>query len=248
MSRIPLLCSIFVTGVVLLDGPAENNSARCTKIGYPVVRNPSMTAMLVRGLESTAGTEAFGGPGLTGEWMSASTRPGMPRLAQPTDTVVGQLAQVEQATGDQADAVQGGDRVVLIPWGYGADCRPIPWDQATTLWMPVGETVFVRGRLRDDSLWVDGQPTLDVPDAYWEAYPHEPFRKYRRDNGTDGALTAWELWDLYKALPSLAEFRSGDSIAGFRLEQWATTNSGLTTRYPASRILPTVRRKLSGRK
>jgi hypothetical protein len=107
--------------------------------------------------------------------------------------------------------------------------------------MAVGETVMVRARHRPDSLWVEGYSTLDVPSAYWEAYPHEPFRRFRRERGSVGELTATQLWELYRLLPTPAEYEIRDSIALRRLDQWSVENPQLTERYPAHEVVRMVR-------
>jgi hypothetical protein len=76
------------------------------------------------------------------------------RTGQPK----GQVVRVRTASGLGAASLGEGVNVVVVRWGVYDDCSWHPFRDT----LPVGTTQHFRGRLRPDSLWVDGAPTLDV--------------------------------------------------------------------------------------
>ena len=71
---------------------------------------------------------------------------------------------------------------MLVLWDYDAGCSVTRYGGPLPLGV-VGDTVFVRARLRDESEWVDGLPTYD---SFWAgAHVYET-----------ASLTAWRDWIL----------------------------------------------------
>jgi hypothetical protein len=53
--------------------------------------------------------------------------------------------------------------VRLVPWSFGADCKPLPWQPTRDgVWAAPDSAAFYTGRLRARGAWVDGMPTIDI--------------------------------------------------------------------------------------
>src|SRR3989338_1415612 len=106
-------------------------AALCRMMSAPIARDPRLTVLLVTAQTETLATVAGSGPGGYGsEIMSRSNPPGLRPPPSSQARVYGQLVTVNRLAGAGADAIR--DRlargVVLVPWGYQADCSPILWD------------------------------------------------------------------------------------------------------------------------
>ncbi len=129
-----------------------------------------------------------------GDVRAASDHRGTPAAG----AVWGQVVRVERLGGLAAGRLPGGtDRVVLVPWSYGADCRTMDW-VGSARWAPVGTRGLYTASLRDRAHWVGGVPTLDVFTPGDDPFPdgYEPWM-----GGNGDLLTVDELFELMEILP-----------------------------------------------
>ena len=161
--------------------------------------------------------------------------------------IFGQRIRLHRIGGAGVDRLRPALRVdstaVVVPWGYRADCRRIRW-QESARWVEPGATGFYRAVLRGPDDWVDGRPTFDVAAAWYEPYPQGAFlrfefrRAYDSDRfSPDHALTAEQLFDLYRRLPNSAEIDGGSPAVWRPFCDWVASHPRLAGRYPASRII-----------
>lgn len=154
---------------------------------------------------------------------------------QPT---FGQLADVRRvggAAGDRVEAVLAGDNVVvLVPWGFDDDCRPIRWTGSWS-WSPPDSTGFFRGELRRSDDWVGDHPTFDIYFAVWEGFPNSPWEHPlaagQRRLGVD------DLFDLYLRLPTPDEVAERPYGSVSDLVAWRREAGDIADDYPARTIL-----------
>ncbi len=154
--------------------------------------------------------------------------------------LVGWIVQVEQLAGAAADAIPAGtSEVILVPWGYGADCRPQLW-QADKPWLQPQQRGVFSAYVRPLSHWVQGRPVLDVFLAWHQPYPGGEFLVYeaRRSRSPDPQwLTIAEYWSLIQALPSEEQARTAPEEAKASLRHWEQAHPIAARRFPASMIL-----------
>lgn len=144
-----------------------------------------------------------------------------------------------QSVGARAVTLPPGP-VLLVPWNYGPDCRPLPWP-AGSQWTPPREAAFYTARLRPESQWIDRTPTFDVEMAWreplWRAadprWPHPT---------TGTLLSPGEFLELYGALPTPGELDQEPVKVLARIAQWATAHPQLSQREPGLTILGNIRR------
>jgi len=138
-----------------------------------------------------------------------------------------------------AETIPAGD-VVLVPWSFGTDCKPLVWHQTRDgVWSPPTAPAFYTGRLRNRDAWVLGMPTIDIAMArlqpVWEAG--------RQGFGTSAGplLTPVEFFDFYQILPTRQEFDAKEPQALARVEAWQSAHPDLTAREPARSMLGSLR-------
>jgi hypothetical protein len=146
--------------------------------------------------------------------------------------IYGQVVRVERLGGaDAASLPPGTDRLVLVPWGYGPDCRTTRWS-ASAHWVQPGERGLFWAGLRPREQWVDGLPTLDVGQPYQLPYPQ---RAYEDD--PDSLMTVEQAFELIDLLPLWDEFEADPEEARQPLLRWARANPDLARRFPASVVV-----------
>lgn len=149
--------------------------------------------------------------------------------------VYGQVVRVERLGGAAAASLPSGtDRVVLVPWGYGANCRTTRWAESA-VWADVGERALVWASLRPREAWVQGVPTLDVTEPYQLPYPQ---RAYADDD--EGLLSIDQAFELLSVLPLWDEFEADFVTAHQPLLAWARANPELARRPPAAMMVERV--------
>ncbi|MGD8494598.1 MAG: hypothetical protein PVF05_00305 [Gemmatimonadales bacterium] len=149
----------------------------------------------------------------------------------------GQLADVARVGGDEAEAVSAAARdggVILVPWGFDDDCRPIEWS-GPWRWATVGHEGFFRARLRPRSEWIDGRPTLDVLAAVWEGFPASPW-EHPMAAGRP-LLGADEVFELYDRLPTEAAIAARPYGAVSDLVEWRRAAGDRAEAYPAGTLI-----------
>lgn len=167
-----------------------------------------------------------------GEVRALREKPGAPAEGP----VWGQVVRVERLGGLAAVKLpRGTDRVILVPWGYGADCRTVQWT-GTARWSAVGARGLYTASLRDPAHWAGGVPTLDVFTPYHDPYPHG-FDSWSEPGSDSTLLTIEELFDLMEILPVANERGSPRAEDNQRVLEWARTHPRLARRAPARDIL-----------
>lgn len=155
----------------------------------------------------------------------------------PGGPVFGQVMRVERLGGPDAGSVgEGADRVVLVPWAYGAECEMERW-AASARWVQPGERGLFLASLRPRDRWMDGLPTLDVFEPYQLPFPQR-VREGMADTGdADPVLTVEEAFEVIDLLPRFSAFRENRPAALRPLLEWSRAHPELARRYPASEIL-----------
>ncbi len=150
----------------------------------------------------------------------------------------GQVAEAVRAGGASADLLRpeldADSRVVLVPWGFDDQCRPIVWT-GSWRWATTGSVGFYRGRLRPAERWIDGRPTFDVEHAVWEGFPESPW-EHPLGAGRP-RLSADELFDLYERLPTLEALAARPYGAVSELVEWRRDAGDALDRYPVRTLL-----------
>ena len=155
-------------------------------------------------------------------------------------TVFGQVVSVRRIGGlAPRRAGVSYDRVVLVPWDYGPDCRPTPW-MRSTVWVSAGTEGLFTAALRDSAHWAGGIPTYDVFAPEFQPYPQQVGRQ-RRIRSQDATVPMDELFDLMELFPEDRLLRDSADVAVEPLFRWARENPALTQRYPIANVLAGAR-------
>lgn len=243
---------LFVTlgsAALLLTGagvaPRTAAHPLCSLGPFPVARWSQATYLLGRARADTvrAGMGDIKRIVQDGDWGSGAPRP-----------IYGQLVDVNRFGGaDSASLAEAFKRrrsrvVLVVPWGYNVSCATTYWS-GSARWIRLRDPGMFALKLRPQSQWVNGVPTLDALVADLEPYPHGPFYQ-REERGTEAlktmpSLTAAEYYELYRALPELETFSTDPGAAARQaLDTWERKNPHLAKKYPATRILEGARRNL----
>jgi len=133
--------------------------------------------------------------------------------------------------------------VILVPWNYGTDCRPIAW-LTPTPWTPPNRLAFYTGALRPRNSWIENLPTFDVFTA-----PFQPL--WEGDDDRRGAevyrkpyLTIHEFMDFYAVVPTDQELQNAKPVVRQRIDAWVSANPALAARFPANYGLSFIERAL----
>jgi hypothetical protein len=168
-----------------------------------------------------------------------------PEAEAATDSSrVGWVVRVEQSSGSEAmEFTRGAAEVILVPWGYGADCRPLHWREDDA-WLDAEQRGVISAYVRPGSAMIDGRPILDVFLAWHQPYPGGTFlaHEFRRSGAPDAEwLKVEEYWSLIQALPTEEQVRTAPYESKASLRLWAQTHSNLVQRFPANLILEMAR-------
>lgn len=160
---------------------------------------------------------------------------GLSDAGQPAFGQVADVRRVGGASGDRVEAALRDDRhVVLVPWGFDDDCRPMRWTGSWS-WSPPGSEGFYRGELRRSEDWLGGFPTFDVYFAVWEGFPNSPW-EHPLGSG-QRRLDAEDLFDLYQRLPTPDEMAQRPYGSVSDLVTWRRESGDAADDYPAWGIL-----------
>ncbi|WP_420126364.1 hypothetical protein [Longimicrobium sp.] len=182
------------------------------------------TAMADTLLAGTGGREYGTGPGHSG--------PGGDRA------VYGQVVRVERLGGSRAASLPAGtDRVVLVAWDYGPDCRTVVRTE-TARWVQPGTRGLFWAGLRPREQWVNGLPTMDVGNPYHLPYTFEVALR-EAENEQAGAdvpavMSVDQAFDFLGVLPLWEEHEANEEAAALSLLAWAREHPDLARRFPAS--------------
>lgn len=161
--------------------------------------------------------------------------------------IYGQVVRIERLAGAGAEEVgPETDTAVLVPWGYDRGCAPDRWWYSAR-WAEPGLQGLYTVRLRERTRWAGGLPTFDAEGAFFQPYPyaegllfsfrlHEGKRGYHPTNG----LSPLQLFNLLSELPETLDVKARDEA----LFAWASKHRDLVTRFPASTLLTSARRRL----
>ncbi|WP_411282456.1 hypothetical protein [Gemmatimonas sp.] len=152
-------------------------------------------------------------------------------------TAFGQRVRVDRL-GDRARRALPRDtrEVVLVPWDYAADCRPVAWGRSAR-WLPDSLRGLFRARLRPQAQWAQGVPTFDVTGTQFQ-----PYRDIAEGTNTvDGVysraprLSARSLLLFYDGLPPQA--RDPDTLAAMQWMARVKADTTLAGRYPVTEFV-----------
>lgn len=157
-------------------------------------------------------------------------------------TVYGQLVRVERIGGLASRLFrQGVSEVVVVPWDYRADCRPVPWTRSS-VWLQPNERGLITATLRDSAFWANGIPTFDVHTPDMTPYPQRVEQQLRlRNVKSDMLMSIDDVFLLMNILPDERELSDSAEKAVEPLFQWARANPEMARRYPAVQALGRAR-------
>jgi len=150
------------------------------------------------------------------------------------DSTHGQTVVLEGALGPGVleDVMVTDDTVVVVWWGYGAECQTVPfWGSALNLDHDDISSLVV-GTLRDSADWHEGLAVVDVHNPGWQPFPRgAPIPTAERAN----TVSASHLLELYRQLP----MRSPVSFFGAHSEgerqvfrDWANASPMVRNAFP----------------
>ncbi|HEU4557961.1 MAG TPA: hypothetical protein VFS20_08935 [Longimicrobium sp.] len=219
--RIPLL------GCAALLLAAPTAARACSKLPFVSVQVPRGVHLIATVRADTVAA----GPGdvryvvRAGHYGPARERP-----------IYGQVVDVERMGGLAARGLDPAvKRVVLVPWGYGADCGPTPWTRSAR-WVAPGTRGLFTATLRDPAHWAGGLPTFDVHTPGANPYP-QTVHPDRYDQEADSILSMDDYFSVLEILPSAEQANASAAEAFKPLFRWAEQRPELARRYPASDML-----------
>lgn len=162
------------------------------------------------------------------------------RKLTPEDSaavIYGQVMRVQRVGGADAGALpRGVDRVVLVPWMDGGGGRLARWTWGGR-WTEHHSPQLYWATLRPREQWVDGMPTLDVPNARYVPYPGRAVVNLPRPHNPSTVLTAEQMFQLLQRLPR-AEEEKADWEAAYRpVLEWGREHPELARMYPADAMM-----------
>lgn len=236
LGRRATIVAAVICGAVAPRYSAHGSSiVRCFMRGFARSRDSATTYLLGRATADTI----LAGTGLV------ISQPDVSWARNPP--VFGQLVQVERLEGAHAEdvrrvlAARRSSEVVVVPWGYRANCGIDFWRRSARWTTPDSEG-FYSLRLRPESLWVSGQPTFDARYASVYSYAYGPYTlgpqdTVRYESGThlvtQSTMSVPDVFALYMALP----IGFGDSAALARLREWVRANPTARTKFPGFLII-----------
>ena len=152
------------------------------------------------------------------------------------EPVYGQWATVERAT-----HLPRGSRVLVVSWGLGSLCDPIPTGRAHVA--PSGTRLFIEVPTRRDSGVVAGATILEV-----KLFTSTFFPSGRNLPPGVTPLTVDEYERLHLALPTHSEWQRNPERAAEQIRGFLRSNESLAQRYPALYFPEEVEQALSWEK
>lgn len=238
MPMLPALLTLaaILGALTITSDVRPEEAARCSVRTFPHGLAAGEAALLGNALPDTVETGAGEVAPLDGDdeyWRGAGP-------------IHGQRIQVARHAGADSGVIarafdrNGSSEVIIVPWSYGTMCQPVPWTQSAA-WVRPGEQGVFTVRLRPERHWSGGLPTFDAFMAAFEPYPNS--RALRAGlRGTDSlstpeALTPPEYFELLSGIPDYAEIAADPDAAWASITEWRTQHPGITSRFPATRIL-----------
>jgi hypothetical protein len=151
----------------------------------------------------------------------------------------GQLAHLEHVGGPDSARIEQSAKetdgeVAVVHWSLTSDCRDALRTERDPALKP-GERIFVTGRLREASGWVDERPTFDVTSEDY-SYPERQYwiNEVAHD---ERRLRLTEFVALYRALPDYERLQEDTAAALASLRTWVRGNPALAGKFPAARMI-----------
>jgi hypothetical protein len=145
--------------------------------------------------------------------------------------IYGQRVRVNRLTARARAALpEGVGEVLLVPWDYGADCRPVPWSRSAG-WLPDTLTGVFAGTLRAREHWAGALPTLDIT-PFAQPYREPPADTTVRDWLPTRRLSIDRLLRLYDELWPLDT--PLDTVTALAYAERLRADTSLAGRYPVS--------------
>lgn len=218
--------------ILLMIAALSRSAAACSLRAPWEINDPLMIAFMGSPLPDTV---PAGDGWLRPVVAKGHSAAGAPRAAY------GQRVRVDRV-GDRArNALPRNTReVVLVPWDYAADCRPVAWGRSAR-WLPDSLSGVFRARLRPRAEWAQGMPTFDIFGTHFQPYRDRPPGATVFDgvSSTEPRLSAHALLSFYDALPPPGV--APDTLAAL---QWITrtrADTALVGRYPVSAFVYAAR-------
>jgi len=123
-----------------------------------------------------------------------------------------------------------GEHLIIVPWDYDADCRPLPWEGSARFLEP-GEEGLMYATLRDPEHWVDGVPTADFHLPYSQPYPRQARFVLRP------LMSVEDAFRFHHVLPRPGDLRDDAAAAVAPLLEWARLNPELALKWPANDMI-----------
>jgi hypothetical protein len=136
--------------------------------------------------------------------------------------------------------------VFLVPWAYGPDCRPLPW-QHLQPWKPAPKAAVYTGYLRPKTSWRAGHPTVDLHMAVLQPLWQLDDPRWPAPGSAGQLLTPAEFLTLLAELPTAHDLERTPGTVRDRLAHWAEAQPDLARREPAKTMLANVRRAAEAR-
>lgn len=224
----------------LLTLGAASPASACSKVPVSIQRWSEATVLFIG--RATADT-LRAGPGDVSYGITQG------HFGPAGDRIIhGQLIDVESLSSvDRTLLPLGVQRVVLVPWDYGADCSPTPWTR-TARWITPGTRGIYHAELRKKSHWLNGVPVLDVYSPEYVPYIGSPKPGTRSYTGDKPLLGVDELYDAVEHLPDPAAVKVDLLGASAPFLEWARAHRSTIERPPLSELVRTTIYTLRARK
>ena len=148
--------------------------------------------------------------------------------------IYGQRVRVHRLTARARAALPEGVReVLLVPWDYGADCRPVPWSRSAG-WLPDTLTGVFAATLRAREHWAGDLPTLDIT-PFAQPYREPPADTTVRDWLPERRLGIARLLRLYDELWPLDT--PLDTVTALAYAERLRADTSLAGRYPVDEFV-----------
>lgn len=203
----------------------------CSLSEFPLAQGPGSAFLIVT---TRADTVESGPADVEFAWGYSADQPEEPRA------IYGQVADVERIGGAAARGLDPSvRRVVLVPWGYRADCTTTAWSSSAR-WVEPGTRGVFTAALRDRAHWADGLPTFDIYTPYTQPYPQ------KADDGEPGGLLSIEDYaSVLETLPLVDEAGQFPAGAYDALFRWARERPALAGKYPVREMVRRARYDLA---
>lgn len=162
-------------------------------------------------------------------------------LAVPTVRVNGDLNATVIADRWTVGSVTPGP-AVLVPWSFGPDCKPVPWNTNTgAQWSPPTTPAVYSGILRPGGRSTSGPHVIDLYMANLQPLWSDDEAARGRYPGASGFLSPREFLEFYSQLPTDLEFDRRQAGALDRINRWESDHPALSQVEPARSMLASLR-------